>query len=231
MPLLTRHFTTHPQYETSMTFIRTYKWLLPLLLFTGTLLAGRIIDTHSLGLVFIVWNLFLGILPLWFSHWLDSGGNKLKAWLLFAAWLVFFPNSMYIITDLFHLQKLHKIPEWYDLLLLFSAAITGAIIGYLSLFNVERFLYRQLKKPLVEVILISIFLLCGYGIYLGRYLRWNSWDILSDPFSLLDDVKEDVFHPFHNRGCWLLTLLFGVWMYLVYRYFKRLNLRQLASFL
>ena len=113
---------------------------------TYALLAGRIIHTRTLGLLFITWNLFLGFLPLWFSFWLDYSGNKIKAWLLFAAWLVFFPNSMYIITDLFHLQKLHKIPEWYDLLLLFSAAITGAIIGYLSLFNVERFLHRQLKK-------------------------------------------------------------------------------------
>jgi len=123
------------------------------------------------------------------------------------------------------LQKLHKIPEWYDLLLLFSAAITGAIIGYISLFNVERFLHRQLKRRLVEIILIAVFLISGYGIYLGRYLRWNSWDIVADPFSLLDDVMDDIFHPFQNRSCWLLTILFGIWMYLVFRLLKQVKIQ------
>jgi len=206
-----------------MHFYRTYKWLMPLFLFTGCLLAGRVVHTRSMGLLFIPWNLFLALIPLYFSHRLGQTARPLKAWLFFGAWLVFLPNAMYIITDLFHLKKMRQIPEWYDLLILFSAAITGVIIGYLSLHNAERFLKRHIKPVAVHAVLISIFLLCGYGIYLGRYLRWNSWDIIADPFSLLDDVKDDVFHPFHNRECWLLTLLFGVWLYILYHYFKKLK--------
>ena len=192
-------------------------------LFTGCLLIGRVIHSHSLEMIFIPWNLFLAILPLYFSYRLEIDSNKMVTTFCFIAWLVFFPNAMYIITDLFHLKKMHRIPEWYDLLLLFSAAITGTIIGYLSLHNVERFLARYIKAGYVQVILVCFFLLCGYGIYLGRYLRWNSWDIIADPFSLLDDVKDDIFHPFHNRGCWLLTLLFGVWLQILYSYFKKLR--------
>lgn len=205
------------------TFVGRYWQLVPLLLFTALLLAGRVLHSHSLTLVFIPWNLFLAILPLYFSYRLDYG-HKFFKWVWLIAWLAFFPNAMYIITDLFHLKKMRTIPEWYDLLILFSSAVTGVLIGYLSLFNVERFLARLMDRRIVTSIIGAFFLLCGYGIYLGRYLRWNSWDIVADPFALLDDVKEEVFHPFHNKECWLLTLLFGVWMQLMYHYFKKLKL-------
>jgi len=205
-----------------MNFRQKYKWLMPLLLFTGCLLVGRVIRTHSLALVFIPWNLFLAFVPLFFSYRLLKTGNKIVAAIYLVAWLVFFPNAMYIITDLFHLKKMHHVPEWYDLLILFSAAITGVIAGYLSLHNVERYVGKIVNGKHVEFLTLSIFLLCGYGIYLGRYLRWNSWDLIADPFSLLDDIRDDVFHPFHNKECWLLTLLFGVWLHIMYKYFKKL---------
>ncbi len=223
-----------------MTFCKKYNWLLPLFLFTAALLAGRVIHTRSLMFLFIPWNLFLALVPLYFSHKLHEVAGKMKATACFIVWLLFFPNAMYIITDLFHLKQMKRVPEWYDLLILFSAAITGVIVGYLSLYNVERYVVRYMhtanaetqtwkrKEIYVQLLVAAILLLCGYGIYLGRYLRWNSWDIIGDPFSLAEDIAQDIFHPFRNKECWLLTSIFGIWLYLMYRFFTRL--RQNTSF-
>ena len=139
------------------------------------------------------------------------------------AWLLFFPNAMYIITDIFHLRERPGIPEWYDLLILFSAAMSGVIVGFLSLQNVEQYLNTRIDKKYIPWVILSFFLLCGYGIYLGRYLRWNSWDIITQPVSLLTDIKQDILHPIRNDQSWMLSTLFGIWLYILYKYFKRLS--------
>ena len=138
-----------------------------------------------------------------------------------AVWLLFFPNAMYIITDIFHLKEHPDVPQWYDLLILFSAAISGVIMGFLSLQNVEQYLRRNISYKLVPWVVLSFLILSGYGIYLGRYLRWNSWNIITQPISLLVDIKQDVFHPIRNNQCWMLSVLFGVWLHVLYRYFKK----------
>jgi uncharacterized membrane protein len=192
---------------------------MPIILFTASLLIGRVIYTGSPMFLFIAWNLFLAIAPLYFSHKLVNTADKRKAWLLLGAWLLFFPNAMYIVTDLFHLQDDSEIPMWFDLLILFSAALTGVIIGFLSLQNVEKYLGEKLPGKYMKWALASLFFLCGYGIYLGRYLRWNSWDIVVQPIPLFSDIRQDVFHPFRNFECWLLSVLFGTWLYILYKYF------------
>lgn len=206
-----------------MNFLKTYRWLLPLLIFTNVLLACRMVHTTSWVFVFIPWNLFLAIVPLYFSHMLARYSRRRVAWGFLALWLLFFPNAMYIVTDLFHLKQRSGIPQWYDLLILFTAALNGLIIGFLSLKNVEQFLCIKMHRRYIPVVLFGLFLLCGYGIYLGRYLRWNSWDIATDPLELFDDIKQNVVHPFRNIQCWMLTGLFGTWLFIMYNYFKQLR--------
>lgn len=207
-----------------MNFTQKYKWLMPMFLFICALLIGRVIRTGSIMFLFIPWNLFLALVPLYFSFKLIKTNNKAISIVLFTAWLLFFPNAMYIITDLFHLHERPCIPLWYDLIILFSSAVLGVVIGYLSVLNVEAYIRRHIKRRNIPVIILSFFLLCGYGIYLGRYLRWNSWDIITDPFALLADMVQDIIHPFRNKECWFLTMLFGVWLYIMYKYFKRFKL-------
>ena len=201
-----------------MTFKRKYKWLLPMLSFPLTLLLMRIVHTRTITFVFLPWNLFLAFLPMVFSHWLHKTNDKVSAWCMFGLWLLFFPNAMYIVTDLFHLKESGAAPQWFDLLLLFSAALTGVLMGMSSLQNVEKFLKAKLSPRLVHASVFGIFLLCGYGIYLGRYLRWNSWDIFTQPFGLLLDIAHDVRHPFRAIDTWALTGLFATWLFLLYRY-------------
>lgn len=167
------------------------------------------------------WNLFLAVIPLYFSFQLSQVKTRKAGWLYLCAWLLFFPNAMYIVTDLFHLKDHPGIPKWYDLLILISAAITGVIMGFLSLFTVERYLCRIVGNRYMKLIISGCFFLCGYGVYLGRYLRWNSWDIITQPFSLFTDIAMDIIHPFRNIQCWTLSLLFGIWLYILYSYFKK----------
>ena len=206
-----------------MNFKQKYKWLLPMFVFIGLLLIGRVIRTGTVTFLFIPWNLLLAGVPLYFSYKLIQSTDRKMAVTLFLVWLLFFPNSMYIITDLFHLQERPFIPLWYDLIILFSSAMLGIILGYLSVVNVEVYIRRHIKSRNIPIALLSFFLLCGYGIYLGRYLRWNSWDIVTQPFSILTDMIQDVIHPFRNKECWLLTSLFGTWLHIMYWYVKKLR--------
>lgn len=204
-----------------MTFYQKHKWLLPMLGFNFALIVCRVALTFSLTFLFIPWNVFLAALPLYFSFKLDRAG-KYSGWMLLVLWLLFFPNALYIVTDLFHLKQRADIPLWYDLLILFSAALIGIIMGFLSLQHVEHFLRSKIGPRYIHPIILPVFIISGYGIYLGRYMRWNSWDIITEPMTLMKDIAYDVIHPLRNMECWLLSLLFGIWMYLLYRYFKKL---------
>ncbi len=206
-----------------MTFFQKYKWLIPMQLFIGMLLVARVVLTHSIMLLFLPWNLFLAVIPLYLSYRLTLTNRTWKAALYIAGWLLFFPNALYIITDIFHLGEQTGVPLWFDLLILFSSAMSGVIVGLLSMQHVEQYLYRRISNTSLERFVFGCFILCGYGIYLGRYLRWNSWDIVMQPCSLLMDIKQDVLHPVRNYECWLITLLFGVWMYILYGYFKKMR--------
>jgi uncharacterized membrane protein len=207
-----------------MQIIKKYHWLLPSLLFTGILIITRIVKMGNPQFFSIEWNLFLAAVPLVLSYFLPAIKNKILGWALFALWLLFFPNAMYIITDLFHLCEGAPVPQWYDLLILFSAAVNGAIMGLLSLQNAEQFLKKVIAHKYIPVIIFSLFLLCGYGIYLGRYRWLNSWDILTKPGALFWGLAMNVRHPHQYAQVWMITGLFGTWLYIIYAYFKRFKL-------
>lgn len=205
-----------------MDFISKHRHLLFSMLFTMFLIGFRMIYTGTHAFAFIAWNTFLAIIPLYFSEKLKDSG--IKATYGYAAiWLLFFPNALYIITDLFHLRHRELIPVWYDLVILFSAAINGLIAGFISLHNVEKWLKQRLHIRRTHLLIIPLMLLCAYGIYLGRYERWNSWDIIAQPSALFSEMSHHIFHPGRNKECWLLTTIFGSWMYLLYTYSKRLK--------
>jgi uncharacterized membrane protein len=205
-----------------MSFLKTYKWLLPSLAFTATLIVARACYTGSPTFIFLIWNLFLAVVPLYFSYLLTRARSKTAVWLYAGIWLLFLPNAMYLVTDLFHLKERPGVPLWFDLLVLFSAAVNGLLLGFLSICSVEMHLRHSLRTRHIPTLLFAVCCLCGYGIYLGRYLRLNSWNILTHPLRLLCNVQQDICHPFRNQQCWLLSCLFAVWMYGLYTWFKKL---------
>jgi len=193
------------------------KMLLVSILFNMLLLFVRFYYTKELTYGFYVWNTFLAILPLLFSRaLLRLNRINLKATVLVVCWLVFFPNAPYMITDIFHYANMPPVPQWYDLLLVTTAAWNGLLLGILSLMQVEQFLSRHLHANWVKLTVITSFMLCGYGVCIGRYLRFNSWDAVVSPKMLVYTFATHFFQPQQHLMIWAFTLLFGTMFGIIY---------------
>ncbi|HEY8401254.1 MAG TPA: DUF1361 domain-containing protein [Cytophagaceae bacterium] len=158
--------------------------------FSCSLYAARILITDTYYFGFLVWNLFLAIVPLYFASLLYLRLNKqstLISMLWFFFWLLFLPNSSYIITDLIHLKDRPGIPMWYDALMVFSFAFTGLLSGVISTYLIHQVLKKYLSTYNCYVTLGLLFLLSGFGVYLGRVERWNSWDLFLQPVQIIKD--------------------------------------------
>jgi uncharacterized membrane protein len=190
--------------------------------FSFLLYAFRVWYTGSFLFLFIPWNLFLAWLPLMFSSMIKDAQLSWKNCLLFGLWLFFFPNSPYLITDLFHLQERAGVPLYYDLVLLFMAAWNGLLMGLYSLRNIEQLLLKRFSATKVRPMILSFFVLCGFGIYLGRYDRYNSWHLVTQPFDLLQGILSKIISPASHPRAWAVTILFAVVLLLIYETLKKM---------
>lgn len=201
-------------------FSRRFGLLFASLVFTMFMLMVRVVLTDSIFGLFLVWNLFLAGLPLFFAMWLrqvrGDGGNPLLQMFLFISWLLFFPNAMYIVTDLFHLKMRLPVPLWFDTILLFSAAWNGLLLGFKSLSVVQQIFTEMFNKTLGALLAVGCMFLAGYGIFLGRYIRWNSWDVITNPLSLASDIAGHLMRPHHHIFMYGFVFLFGSFMCLAY---------------
>lgn len=155
---------------------------------------------HSLEFGYFIWNLFLAWLPFLFAIWLVATLRR-KLWSSWEAilasvlWLLFLPNSFYMVSDFIHLYDVKRVDVLYDAVMFSSFIFVGVFLGFCSLYMVHRELHKRFTRKGSAGFLAVIFLLCGFAIYLGRDLRWNSWDILTDPGGLLFDVSDRLLHP------------------------------------
>lgn len=188
------------------------------------LLMIRMKLNQSFYLLFLVWNLFLAIIPFTITLVLSNRklGNKLLFLVNFMIWLVFLPNAPYIVTDLLHLINSQQHLMWLDILVILSFAFNGLILFYLSLFDMEQLLKQVIKTSLIKPILILIIGLTAFGVYLGRFLRFNSWEIISAPQELFSGLINLIIRP--DAEVWLFTLTFGTFLGVSYRLLNYLNL-------
>jgi uncharacterized membrane protein len=194
--------------------------------FSICLAFARVIYTGQLMFLSLIWNLFLAFIPYALTRLLMQRPGWVKnKWKFGAAgfvWLLFIPNSFYIITDLFHLEERAVIPLWFDLALIFSFAWNGLLMGILSVRQMEKFWQSKWKQN--EILFIyPIMLLNAFGIYIGRYLRYNSWDVVSNPFGLSEDIVYLLIHPIRNRFDWSMIICFSIFMTLIYLTIKKLS--------
>ncbi len=204
----------------SFPFRRQVFRLLALSVMCVVLLCFRMYRTESIRFMFLSWNLFLAWVPLGIAlltyQRMQQGRLRsyhgVAGW---ASWLLFFPNAPYIITDLLHLTKPSSIPIWYDSLMVFSYALTGLLAGLLSLYLIHRVMDRLVGLVLGWLVVAGSLLLSGFGIYLGRFERWNSWDILTNPAGLLADVFKQLTNPTALQ----LTVVFTLMLMLIYHTF------------
>jgi uncharacterized membrane protein len=156
----------------------------------------------------------------------ERSGSRLQFLGLFCAWLLFIPNAFYMVTDLFHLYQRAHIPLWFDLVLLMSFAWNGLILGFLSIRQMEKMFARLFPRIPEGVFVAAIMFLNAFGVYLGRYLRFNSWDVVSSPFKLILEIGALVANPVDNLGAWAMILSFTLMMILIYEMLKKIS-RQL----
>ncbi|MES2567647.1 MAG: DUF1361 domain-containing protein [Bacteroidota bacterium] len=152
--------------------------------FTLVLLIYRIIRSEGLSYIFLVWNLFLAFTPWCISNYIKTRNITFKHLPLLGIWLLFIPNAPYILTDLFHLKQRSYLPLWFDLILVLSFALIGMILFLKSLRDMLSILKKYVNAIHFALITPVIFWLISFGLYLGRYLRFNSWDIVH-PLRLL----------------------------------------------
>ena len=143
------------------------------------LVGARIISTGNLRYAFLVWNLFLAWLPLVLALLACDRYQSASGWNwgflgLAGAWLLFFPNAPYIFTDLIHLNTRYFSHFWVDLVLILLCAVTGLVLGFLSLYLMQSVVERMLGRLASWVFIAAVAALSGFGIYLGRFMRFNS---------------------------------------------------------
>lgn len=188
-------------------------------IFSFALLFIRILKTDSILYIFLIWNLFLACIPYAITIVLGYSKvhkNNFLFWSGFVIWLVFLPNSPYILTDLQHIRLSTLAPIWFDVLLILSFAVNGLIIGFASLRNIQHILKTRFSATTTSIITYIILLLCGFGIYLGRVLRWNSWDVINNPSAILYDISQRILHPTAYIHTWSFTIGFGSFLILTY---------------
>ncbi len=188
------------------------------------LLMIRMKLTHSFFYLFLVWNLFLAVIPFAITTYLLSYPklNKFGLLVWFSVWLLFLPNAPYIITDLIHLKLSTTYIIWLDILIVSSFACNGLLLFYLSILDMKTILETFLKQSVLSYGTTVVIVLSGFGVYLGRFLRYNSWEIISNPKYLFIDILNIAIKPFSNSEAWLFTMVFGTFLIVGYWIFKHL---------
>ncbi len=192
--------------------------------FTLVILTVRILYSGNRDYLFYPWNLLLAAIPYLFARKLNQNRKGIVNVLLLSGWLLFFPNAPYLITDIFLFEKTTESPFWFDLILVISGAWNGLIAGMVSLLFVEKFLLLSKVKKRVKALNILFIILCSYGVYVGRYWRFNSWDIVMQPKALFHASAGTIFHPHYHIQIWIFTAVFAVLMYLIYMTMKQFTL-------
>ncbi len=196
------------------------------ILFSLLLVAVAMFNTHFYIFLFLVWNLFLAYIPYAISNWLQQHPawieNKWKFTGAFLLWLLFIPNSFYIVTDIFHLKEVNNIPLWYELMVLVSFAWNGLLLGLVSLRQMERLFELEWGASAMWKFTVPVIALNSLGVYIGRYLRYNSWDVFVNPLALFSDMMRMIVHPLQTRLAWGMIVCFTLFMCVVYFTLKRL---------
>lgn len=215
-------------------------WCVGLLTYLGYLISHASVNFRDKSAFGMLWNLFLAVVPwLWSSafDWANVRKSPALAGLFFFLWLLFLPNAPYLITDLLHLKPSHAVPLWYLLATLVSCAGAGTLLGYLSLSQVQSVITQTWSKTAGWAVAAGSLLLSGFGIYLGRYLHWNSWDVFVHPTQMVRDIHGQFRggqflgvqfpHPGSHPPAVAVTLVYGIGLlvgYLVWHAFSPMDI-------
>ncbi len=185
------------------------------------LIRARIAVSDTYRYSFLVWNLFLAWIPFliaYFTYGLSLRRNILMIIIPVSAflWLIFFPNAPYILTDFQHLKWDNgSAPLWYDVIMLVWFSWTGLLLGIISLYLMHEMIRCEFGRWFGWAFVVIVSILSGAGIYIGRFVRWNSWDILQHPFGVATNLLDQAVDPsLRSIGFISLYTLFFAFTYI-----------------
>ena len=175
----------------------------------------------TLGYQHLLWNLFLAWVPLplagaaYVAHRRGAGLRTIAPLLL--GWLLFFPNAPYMVTEIIHFGELRAvIPAGLDLATLVAAAIAGLLVGFASLYVVQRVVGHAYGPPAARAAVLLALVLASVGVYMGRVLRWNSWDAIASPKGILADMFTRLTNPLVFYEAWIAIAMFAAFLTIAY---------------
>ena len=164
------------------------------------------IITNDFLHAFLAWNMILALIPFLIAKLLIKFHmeERWKRIILFVLWILFLPNAFYLMTDLIYLSNHvflyqehlyadviyfdHFIP-WLALFHIFLGVIISLIWGYHALSIVESVGMKVFSKKLVNGLIMAVLFLSSVGIYIGRFFRYNSWNLLRLYNIILDFIE------------------------------------------
>lgn len=182
--------------------------------------AVRVLYSDSFLHRFLMWNLFLAWIPLLCAMGMAVMHARRAAWWQYLVpsviWLLFFPNAAYLVTDLYNLTDMPPVPYWFDIGFFATLAWTGLLLAVAALQIVQRMVRQSFGVVWSWGVVLVVVGLNGVGIYLGRFLRWNSWDVLTDPLAVLQDAIMPFLHPVAYRVPVAVIVVFSTMLFVFY---------------
>ena len=191
----------------------------------------RVISQKNIGFAFLIWNLFLAWIPFlvslvmyYINRKQDGTKKRMNLLVMGFIWLIFYPNAPYIVTDIIHLgiYDYYAVQDyslsfnsnliiWFDFILVVFFVFVGYILGHISLYIVHKMVMERYKKATGWIFVFIVSNLSGFAIYLGRFLRLNSWEVVTNPLILVKKILENI-----NVSSLTFTIVFGSLIFFIY---------------
>ena len=187
-----------------------------------SLVAARVAYSDTDYRLDLIWNLFLAWVPFILSYFAHSISWR-RIWLylvipiIAVLWLLFFPNAPYMLTDLQDLARRSAgAPLWYDVIIIVWCSWTAMLLGIVSLYLMQDIVQRTLGRVAGWSFVFAISALSSFGIYIGRFVRLNSWDILQDPAETAMEILGIMIDPSRRLAAFLISYtVFFLFVYLL----------------
>jgi uncharacterized membrane protein len=215
MPKDTREFFVINRYSIAVFVLLNLGCLIVIML-----VVARVAYSDTGRHIGLVWNLFLAWIPFmlaYFAHLVSWRKSTLYLVIPVIAflWLIFFPNAPYMLTDLQDLaRRSFDAPLWYDVIIVVWASWTGMLLGVISLYLMQDIIIRTFGRMTGWIFVFVISALSSFGIYIGRFVRLNSWDILQNPTEVAQEILGLVIEP--SRRLAAFTVLYTIFFLFVF---------------
>jgi uncharacterized membrane protein len=229
-------------FEKTKTFIRNNRYNIAVFVLLNTaclvcisLVAARIAYSDTRRHTGLIWNLFLAWIPFILAYFAHTISWR-RVWLYFVLpfiaflWLIFFPNAPYMLTDLQDLARgTVGAPLWYDVIIVGWCSWTGMLLGVVSLYLMQDIVLRRFGRMAGWIFVFAISTASSFGMYVGRFVRLNSWDILQNPTETAMDILGLVVDPSMRLAAFtVLYTFFFLFIFLLLYSFSHMLTEQSA---